>query len=293
MSGYNYGELSDIKPDMSKEFVFQKIEKNIYIYKNLIPNAKRFVELLKLSEEDPDSSYFFKDWGKWSIFGTYIVYNGKGLPENAFEENSERFREEKHYLDLITTAFYESTEHFLKDHEMMYEKNWQIMGPSICRYDYDTDWVQNGDEDLTMTYHTDYKYLEADSPGPKFALTSTMYLNDKYDGGGLVFVLPNKQVIEYKPEAGDIVVFPSGHPDLLSEDGLYFHGVRKIRNAPKYMVRCFYQIPSEGTPEWFENQEKYGEEVWAEMERKRIEEQSTKSNIAKILGWDKENPNDN
>jgi hypothetical protein len=32
MSGYNYGELSDIKPDMSKEFVFQKIEKNIYIY---------------------------------------------------------------------------------------------------------------------------------------------------------------------------------------------------------------------------------------------------------------------
>ena len=67
------------------------------------------------------------------------------------------------------------------------------------------------------------------------------------------------------------MVFPSGHPDLLSQDGRYLHGVKRIRNVDKYLIRCFYQIPFAGTKEWHDNQEKFGVEEWAKMEKERID----------------------
>ena len=48
------------------------------------------------------------------------------------------------------------------------------------------------------------------------------------------------------------------------------HGVKIVSGADKYLIRCFYQKPFAGNPEWLANREKYGEEVWMKMEEERI-----------------------
>ena len=50
--------------------------------------------------------------------------------------------------------------------------------------------------------------------------------------------------IVYKPEAGDVVVFPSGNPDYLSDDGFYFHCVNRVTGGDKYFLSIFnFTIP--------------------------------------------------
>ncbi len=274
--------------DFNKEFNIKKLDKNIYVYKNVFKNPKRMVEILKNAENDSDKTFWLKNWAQWSIFGTYVQWNGKDVPLDEISQNDPLYTEELLMLNEIVASFYETTDHFLKDHNLSVKDNWKVMGPSLCRYDHDHDHSMGDTNQLAMAYHTDYKYLEADAEGYQFVLTFTAYLNDDYEGGELVLVLPNKEIIKYKPEAGDIVIFPSGHPDLLGEDGIYFHAVNRIKDKDRYMIRCFYQKYFEGTEEWHKNKELYGEEQWEKMERDRvIELEKKETNLGFILGENK------
>jgi hypothetical protein len=38
------------------------------------------------------------------------------------------------------------------------------------------------------------------------------------------------------------------------------------------MIRSFWQFDYEGSPEWIENENKYGKEIWDKMEKDRIKE---------------------
>ena len=71
-------------------------------------------------------------------------------------------------------------------------------------------------------------------------------------------------------------VFPSGHPDILSDDGLYFHAVGKVDVKEKYFIRCFYLLPNTPSEEFLKNEEKYGKDDWWEKYKtvmeKRINE---------------------
>lgn len=252
-----------------KHLDYEVLYDKIHIYRGMIPDVEKFVELLVKSEADPSSSYVFSDWQPWSIFGTYIYQNSKDLPYDIADTAGPVYFEEKHFIDLVYKAFYETTDHYLKSYGKEKGADWQLMGPSIARYDYKTD-DELKRNPYAMLHHTDYKKVEADQPGPKFALTCTMYLNDDYDGGGLKFLVDNEKEIYYKPKAGEVVVFPSGHPDFMSEEGEYLHGVEGVSGKDKYFIRCFYQIPFEGTQEWWDNLNKYGEERWSLMEQARI-----------------------
>jgi hypothetical protein len=254
---------------MKEEVEYLKLDKYIYVYKNLLPNSQNFVDILRESELNPDKSYLYKDWKPWASFGSYVYHVGKGMEEIS-NPYPERYLQENNFLDLINNAFIKTTNHFLNSNNLKKEESWQIMGPSISKYSYKNFQNLNDGVDLAMLYHTDYKYNESDWPGPKFALTCTMYLNDDYDGGSVLFQLPNNEILEYKPKAGDIMVFPSGHPDLLSENGPYYHGVKKLSKKDKYLVRCFYQIPFEGGTTWHENVKKHGEDNWKNQEIKRV-----------------------
>jgi hypothetical protein len=92
-----------------------------------------------------------------------------------------------------------------------------------------------------------------------------MYLNDDYEGGEISFKVFKEDgtysKIEYKPQQGDVMVFPSGEP--------FFHGVKTVQSNNKYFLRTFWWYNFDGTPEWHANQEKYGEEQWALMEKER------------------------
>ncbi len=252
--------------DVHYEVLYPKI----HLYKNLIPNPEKLVEILKESESKPGSSKIFFDWVPWSRFGTYL--NQTPIPEVILTEIPESERDEKFYYEynyakIIWNAFNTATNHFLNEHGVTKGDNWVIMGPSYSRYFYDNNPRSHKD---VMTHHTDFVRIEADMPGNKFAITCTMYLNDDYEGGDIDFIIKNNH-ITYKPKAGDVLVFPSGHPDILSDGHMYLHGVKRVKKADKYLIRCFYQIPYEGSAEWLANQEKYGKDVWADMEKRRIE----------------------
>jgi hypothetical protein len=233
----------------------------------LLPGHEEIVELLKDSENNPDNSFIFKDWQPWSIFGTYIYQLDYKIGRSGITD--QRFLKEEHYLNLVTDAFYKSTGHFLNYYKLDLPEDWQIMGPSFSRYDKTVD-VGNG---LAMRRHTDYQPWERENPGYKFALTCTMYLNDDYEGGEISFKIKDK-TIDYKPKAGEIIVFPSGNPDFLCEDDVYLHGVKKMYGEDRYLIRCFYQFYDPGSKRWHKNKEKYGEDVWNKMEEERMEREA-------------------
>jgi hypothetical protein len=252
------------------DITVSKLDDNIYIYKGLIPDNKKIVELLKSAELNKGTSFLFDDWQPWSRFGSYVYSLGHFLNDEDPMSKDPLYLDEEKALRTILDAFYYATSSFMSDHGLSVGEDWVRMGPSISKYTHDNQ-PHLSENALEMMYHTDYKVFEADSPGNKFALTCTMYLNDDYRDGGLSFLTGDKRLIEYKPVAGDVLVFPSGHPDLLSQEGRYLHAVKRIRDIDKYLVRCFYQIPFDGTPEWHANQKRFGIEEWARMEKERIE----------------------
>lgn len=60
-------------------------------------------------------------------------------------------------------------------------------------------------------------------------LSSTLYINDNYTGGELYF---DKQDYKIKPDAGDLIIFPSAFP--------YSHEARPVKTGVKYCVINFW-----------------------------------------------------
>ena len=276
-SSVEESKLDDVKFDI--------FYPRVHIYKNLLPSASRLVEILKESGEDRATSYYFNGWDKWWVFGETIggISFNPIYPELV---DGKKKAAEEILVKEIEDAFATATQHYMRYHDVVRQNHWTTMGPSICRYISEMDHC--GIDYLSMKYHTDYDFIRADEPGDKFAITCTMYLNDDYEGGEMWFNLkadasdsfgeekiPEGEIMAYKPEAGDVLVFPSGHPDVLSEDSTYFHGVSRTgksesRQSDKLFIRSYHLIPFAGTQEWLSNQEKYGPEVWEKMETERI-----------------------
>lgn len=229
-----------------------KIHELVYVY-NVIDSPEKIINEINYGKNNPDDSVHFKDWKKWNDIGEYIV----NLHYRLHNRYNERSKNEFQIIKYITQLFYDTTNHYLEDKGIEVDPGWNVMGPNFCKYDKDSkfDYWCHLDhapeeikkEELSMVYHTDYVYADRYESGNKFILTCTMYLNDDYDGGDLKFNIGDDW-FSYKPKAGDIVVFPAGHPDLLADKGVVFHGVGRVDKADKYLVRCFYQKYTQGLP---------------------------------------------
>ncbi len=102
-------------------------------------------------------------------------------------------------------------------------------------------------------------------------IKNSKYQDEESDDTG--YIDPNYNDSYYKPKAGDVLVFPAGDPNYLSEPGeLYRHGVRKTYGKPKYFIRNHWQRFYEGSEEWLKQEQIYGKDAWAEIERGRIKE---------------------
>jgi predicted 2-oxoglutarate/Fe(II)-dependent dioxygenase YbiX len=239
--------------DLNHITLYPKIE----IYKGLLPEAKDFAKDLKLSEKDSDGKFYLKKWDQWSVFGTYT--QAKTDLDKA--EFGLRYDREKYISDSISDAYSKAIKHYIDKHNLTLPKGSYLMTSSFSKYNPTEEDAVDG---LAMQYHTDYITVEKDMPGPKFFLTCTTYLNDDYEGGDIVFYIDGEDVVyPYKPQAGDICVFPSTEP--------YFHGVKAIKNGEKFFVRNFISYTYEGSKEWLDNQKNYGAYRWAKMEEARIE----------------------
>lgn len=244
---------------MEKHIIYPKV----VVYKNTLPNAKKYVDLLKFSESQ-NAKYNFIEWENWYGFGKFMNI---GMPDKEDLLNANTVDEyelnQVEFINDITTIFHKVTEDYIKEYNIQLP-NWVCGGLSICKYD-----ETAGHNEYAMHYHTDYRTGDEEKPGDKFAITCTIYLNDDYEGGGLKFLRDdNGDVVDYKPEAGDIVVFPSGDP--LTGTSHYYHAVDKISKNNKYFIRCFWMYHYEGSEQWHKNVEKYGKETWEKMHDEKM-----------------------
>jgi hypothetical protein len=259
-----------------------EIYPKIFVYKNLFKDISKTTSLLK--EEDEDG--LFSPWSQWAAFGQYInplfkdhhhtmsmeyIANEVGATTEKQQEQKDAILEvfknfhlaTKDYIDKNNVDFDE--EATVKDEDGVSRKLWTTNGPSIARYRTDIE------DSIGLVYHSDYVREPTKSPGNKFVITALTYFNDDYEGGEIDFVV-GKEAYMYKPEAGDVLVFPSGHPDILTKDGkVYLHGVMVPRKENKYISRMYWMKYEDGSEEWYEKENHFGKDVWKEMQKEIID----------------------
>jgi hypothetical protein len=231
-------------------YQYEEIFPKVLIYKNMFDDPTKIVEVLKRATDKPEDSYYFKDWQLWGgngnvVFGQYISLLGAGF-DKPIETAADvyKIQEELFVVIQAVKAFFAATNHFIKKYDIKKTNNWTHTPPNFCQY-IPTDELHN---ELFMQFHTDYVIEQASEPGDKFAITTTMYFNDDYRGGEILFKLKG-EIFSYKPKAGDLLVFPSGHPSILMEgENPIMHAVNPVPvgDPDRYIVRMFHQIQSDG-----------------------------------------------
>jgi hypothetical protein len=274
---------------VNNNFDVEVLFNDVIVYKNALPNTSTIMDIIKKSKlkEKADHTYFL-GWNGWYTFGDQVsmpwvpyVDTIEELISNEFvvkdSEILDGEDEEKYVAEAISSVFYAITKDYMARTNTL-PLDWTPMGIAVCRYQV----IET--PEMGMAYHTDYAQSKVHEPGYKFGITCTMYPNDNYKGGEILFLnTDTTQVIEYTPSAGDIVMFPSGAP--------YYHGVNKILEGEKYIVRLFWGYNFPGSEEWFLNEEKYGKEEWAKMQAEEVKRHFHVGTYHKEVVWDEEELN--
>lgn len=243
-----------------------EICKRINVYRDLFENLEETFNFIKDTEANNNS--LLGSWEDWYVFGKILRTCSLKDVTAINEKNKKEIKIYEELLNIVDTT--------LKNHieKYGYEKvvdqyEWQISGPSVCKYE-PTDKGPHEDPNHALTYHTDYQNEFDGQPGLKSGFTITIYFNDDFDGGDVDFYT-GEEVVRYKPKAGDVVIFPSGSPDI-DPDNRYLHASHIVKDKPKYFARFFAVYNKEATQEYLDGVEKYGEEEWLDMLSKKAEE---------------------
>jgi len=257
-----------------------EIYPNILVYKNMFKDISKSYKVLIDSLIESDDR-LFSPWTQWSIFGDYLnpIIPGFSMSDkfgnlNSIQTSTEVEENQKNFALEMMENFHLVTEDYITRYNINIDLNqtsldesgnsvptWRWTGGTIGKYH-----ISSEDEKIGMRYHSDYIREQGYAPGYKFVVTCTTYFNDNYEGGEVDFVMGDK-LVKYKPEAGDLLVFPSGHPDYLTEDGMpYLHAVMPSYNNNKFLSRMYWQKYQKGTDEWYEKETEFGKEVWASMQ---------------------------
>jgi hypothetical protein len=254
---------------------YLEIYPNVYVYKNVLKDIDKMYDVMKKSDLDADGKYYLGAWDPWAQFGTYTQPKHPDTWDKEIE-NEERFKEEKWFADEAQKAYDLCLKHYVDSTGITLPEDWRFGGMSFSKYFDQVDVLSNK---MTMQYHTDHITSEKDMPGEKFFITCTMYINDDYDGGDIEFYV-NGNLINHKPEAGDILIFPSTEP--------YYHGVKTILNGEKFFIRNFIMHTFPGTKEWLSEQLRLGAHRWAKKELQRVEYENPRNMKYLIDGVPKE-----
>jgi hypothetical protein len=261
-----YPEYSEDSPNVTV------LDPKIIVFHNAVSDCKDYIDFYETN----------MPWDGWFRFGSQVSVEAvmhapliKKTPEfPTVEEWHSSMVEDKHindraydpYKQKLSKSLYSASK-FYVNYTNHAQPSWIIRPWTLAKYIPDADMIHN--DDLTMHYHTDYLLQDSDAPGYKFSVTAVFYPNDEYGGGEISFRLIGEEgvlkQIDYKPKAGDIVMFPSKHP--------YYHGVKRITGAPKYITRMYWLYDYEGSDEWHELNAKYGPEKFAELEQERLKNQ--------------------
>lgn len=249
----------------------------IFVFHNVLSDPQGLVEYYNEHEKEWIPWYTFGDMqpvrrmagGTWESFPSeeeweHQVIEGMGesdysqkMPNDPYvlEVGRAWHRASKIYFDLTGISL-----------DSYHTSTW-----ALARYFPD---VEPNTPKRTMNYHTDYQQDSFDSPGVQPRVTGVLYPNDEYVGGEIGFrVFDNNDVFDvkafqntlydelYKPNAGDLVMFPSDHP--------YYHGVLNVYKHPKYIYRLYWTVEQNASPLYEELQKKYGDENFESLEKER------------------------
>lgn len=262
-------------------FDYEEIYPLIFVYKKILNDPLNLYTILSYSEKEAQGKYYLREWMPWFIFGTYTH-------EKSFDMEADKdhflYRHEEYFCNEVRSAINSSISHYVAKNNVNLPENAfisrlnfakYIPGVSTSEYDknYNDPINSSLNRILNMQYHTDYAIGEWYWPNDKFFITCNVYYNDNYDGGELRFFIDGDIVI-YKPQAGDVVVFPSGSP-LFPGNQPYFHAVGQVLGNEKFFTRSYVMYPWYETPEWIDGKKQYGEKDWPEIAKTLIKEDNT------------------
>jgi len=248
----------------------------IMLYQGLFENIDKNIEVIKKSISQDTG---FWQWSKWSNFGKYVKQSPRmiNINSNGYDivykkNNLEGFEIEQYDVALeIAKNVYLADTDYIKRYNLDVDLNkahedkkiWQAGYPQHCYYDVTSEskgsaGLEAFQNNLAMTYHSDYIRESIKSPGYKFVFSTIVYHNDDYGGGEIEFYVNSKHM-KYTPKRGDILVFPAGHPDYLTENGkVFLHGVRAVTKNERYISRSHWLKYEEASDEWLNKEKEFG-----------------------------------
>lgn len=251
---------------------YKEIYPHIFIYKNLFSDHEKLHSIMQESSHTSDGQFLLGKWKPWFVFGSYAdqkyiellnhpIDYGKLKEEMRFDG---LFNLEFHLAMRINGSVFQALTHYVGVNKVKLPPKSFIAKPNYAKYVSGVNIGVRDSQELTMNYHTDYSVGEWFWENENFLVTATTYLNDNYDGGEISFFI-NGQIITYKPQAGDVLVFPSGSPLYAPGKNPYFHGVYKVTSGSKYLIRSYIRYPQAGNDLWHKNVEKYSESEWRKI----------------------------
>ena len=252
-----------------QEDIKQMREKIDYAHIDSLISDYHGFEPQDLNNENPLAT-----WVPWYSFGSKTIFNNRRFLDNFNNKDYEKLNEFKNKLEFIFYKIYLDYTNDWKnsEHWAVHLTNWNLEGLNnhnfndkkselsvgtieVLKHDiFLKGQAPNGD--FTIKYHTDSNESRWDEPRHQQLITMTFYLNDDYEGGEVDFVNEkDKNSIGYKPETGDITVFPSGVP--------YWHAARSVNSGNnKFFIRIFISWHNPGSEKWHKGVEKYGYDKW-------------------------------
>lgn len=237
----------------------------VMVYKNFFKEPERMLNEVIRAEENhtkyinPSFDYLY------SMHRSGLKVDGFGEAEKLKRSNQwHRFTQKGKKSEMFLQAVNNDKDHvnhdiyqkvldsfkyvfqdFLDDHKncnfwMPYinsfdlnDKKWHYQNVNILNH---YGFPDNPKDTLVMGYHLDSVDANIE-PGAKHAVTANIYLNDNYENGEINFLYAKNlssietktaEIVSYKPEAGDVVVYPSVWPVA--------HGVNFPVGANRYLL---------------------------------------------------------
>lgn len=270
----------------------------VVVYKNALKNYVDVLNGIKQTEINQVEGGIIQPWKQWYEFGETVRVEPDLQSKSFKDKNPEEYQSQFNVFSSLNSIIYEGYDDYISQWTKpevinsfggSHPHHWQkVFGDIVFDWNYkniksfdedfsgyekpiniagDSGWISSSIDVAKHRAHTGREYAihyHLDSsgdlnPGPKAILTATVYLNDDYEGGEISFLNEfDEVIINYKPSAGDLVIFPSSKP--------FFHAAMPtFGNINKYFARHFLTWKYTGSEEWHQGVEKYGEAAWAEI----------------------------
>lgn len=242
---------------------YKEIYPKIFVYQGLLPDKNHIHSTLRKSLGSSEGKYYFGKWMDWYGFGQ--LCEPKQFNPEATDMSNDMYDCERSMEERLQNAISCAFSHYIDANDVQLPEDSIISRVSFAAY---YEGIDTGGGRV-MQYHTDYIVSQHASRFENFLLTCTVYINDDYEGGEVRFTTMTGDSLDYKPEAGDIVVFPSGSP-IYPGDEPYFHAVGMVKSGTKFLIRSFVKYKNEGSEDWLSSEKQHGPEEWAKMEEERV-----------------------